>query len=284
MQKDTILLNYCIDDIERFCAELKLQKSAGEAEEAMMDRQWKLRGPRAIDFVNIFQKFKLAFNLLGRLEDFLENPNAAEMLHHLFPPLAFLVDECFELFDEDLVRDVVFPLTTPKAVDFLERCLGQREAVIWRALGENWLNPNVRQSHEMVPYSPRFHDGWSPGVISFMFPDESSQQQQNKRRSTTSNPSISRTSFDQHSTSSEEWTRRPLSRQQSVLSANETFDAYRDELMSMGAKIGLVTVSRDAQNVKELTVTKGEYMEVGKKVHEIRQVINHNTKIPDCER
>ena len=39
------------------------------------------------------------------------------------------------------VKNVVVPLPTPNAVDFLERILGQREAVIWRALGENWLNP-----------------------------------------------------------------------------------------------------------------------------------------------
>ena len=89
----------------------------------------------------------------------MENVTAAEMLHHLFPPLAFLVDECFDYFDEDLVRDVVYPLPTPKAVDLLERCLGQREAVIWRALGENWLNPNVREGQEVAPYSPRFQRG-----------------------------------------------------------------------------------------------------------------------------
>ena len=41
----------------------------------------------------------------GRLEQFLENVTAAEMLHHLFPPLAFLVDECFDYFDEDLGLD-----------------------------------------------------------------------------------------------------------------------------------------------------------------------------------
>ena len=40
------------------------------------------------------------------------------------------------------------------------------------------------------------------------------------------------------------------------------YDSYRDELMSMGSKIALVTVSRDAQNVKELSVNKGEYLEV----------------------
>ena len=46
------------------------------------------------------------------------------------------------------------------------------------------------------------------------------------------------------------------------MSTNEDFDAYRDELMSMGAKIGLVTVSREAMNPKELTINKGEYLEV----------------------
>ena len=44
--------------------------------------------------------------------------------------------------------------------------------------------------------------------------------------------------------------------------SSEEFDAYRDELMSMGAKIGLTTVAREAQNGKELTVIKGEYLEV----------------------
>ena len=37
------------------------------------------------------------------MEQFLENVTAAEMLHHLFPPLAFLVDECFDYFDEDFL-------------------------------------------------------------------------------------------------------------------------------------------------------------------------------------
>ena len=169
----------------------------------------------------------------------MENPNAPEMLHHLFPPLAFLVDECFDVFDEDLVKDVLYPLPTPKAVDLLERCLGQREAVIWRALGENWLNPNVRQPHETVPYSPRFQDGWSPGVINFTFMDH--QSGSNSKRSST-------ISVAKHSVSSDEM-------------VNE-FDAYRDELMGMGSKIGLVTIPRDAQNIKELSVNKGEYLEV----------------------
>ena len=62
VQKDTILLNYCIDDIERFAAEIRRKHFPEE----INDRR-KSSEPRAIDFVNIFQKFKLAFNLLVRL-------------------------------------------------------------------------------------------------------------------------------------------------------------------------------------------------------------------------
>ena len=54
------------------------------------------------------------------------------------------------------------------------------------------------------------------------------------------------------------------------MSTNEDFDAYRDELMSMGAKIGLVTVSRESMNPKELTIAKGEYLEVRIIIHQIR--------------
>ena len=62
VQKDTILLNYCIDDIERFAAEIRLKHFPEEIKDKRKSTE-----PRAIDFVNIFQKFKLAFNLLVRL-------------------------------------------------------------------------------------------------------------------------------------------------------------------------------------------------------------------------
>lgn len=60
VQKDTILLNYCIDDIERFRAEIRAKHFPDE----VLGKSRRLSEPRAIDFVNIFQKFKLAFNLL----------------------------------------------------------------------------------------------------------------------------------------------------------------------------------------------------------------------------
>ncbi len=109
---------------------------------------------------------------------------------------------------------------------------------------------SVRDPHEVVPYSPRFQDGWSPGVINFSFSDHYGHEPLSKRKSTISNSS--RKSME--SSSGNEGVRRQIS--------SEEFDAYRDELMSMGAKIGLTTVAREAQNGKELTVIKGEYLEV----------------------
>lgn len=75
IEKDIILLNYCIDDIERFIADLKrfpalfarqglLPPSSTSKQELLLLA--KREEYRATDFVSTFQKFKLAFNLLVR--------------------------------------------------------------------------------------------------------------------------------------------------------------------------------------------------------------------------
>ena len=60
VEKFTILLNYCIADIERFCADVRFIK-AKRGKVANGTEEF-----RATDFIGIFQKFKLAFNLLVR--------------------------------------------------------------------------------------------------------------------------------------------------------------------------------------------------------------------------
>ena len=112
-------------------------------------------------------------NLLqGRLNPEISDPNAAELIHHLFPPLAFLMDACLDLFDEDVQREVAAPFLTQVAITLLKNCLGTREVTIWEACGDYWKMPKSEFDGSTVPYKPLFLDGWSPGYIVFDEPDE----------------------------------------------------------------------------------------------------------------
>lgn len=50
------------------------------------------RGPNAEDFFEILSKFKLAFNLLAKLKGCIHEPNAPELVHFLFTPLAIIIE------------------------------------------------------------------------------------------------------------------------------------------------------------------------------------------------
>lgn len=60
------------------------------SELAMLSAQ--ARGPNADDFFEILSKFKLAFNLLAKLKGCIHEPNAPELVHFLFTPLAIIIE------------------------------------------------------------------------------------------------------------------------------------------------------------------------------------------------
>ena len=118
------------------------------------------------------------FFFQGRLHPEIRDPNAAELVHHMFPPLAFLMDACLDLFDEDVQREVATPFLTQAAIDLLKNCLASREVTIWDACGDYWKLPKSEFDGSTVPYKPLFLDGWSPGYIVF---EELEEPKQTKR-------------------------------------------------------------------------------------------------------
>ena len=127
------------------------------------------RPPPAKDFIDVFQKFKLSFNLLVRLASktahaktltytlvtllyvllcsfqaklkaFIHDPNAPELVHFLFTPLSLVVEASKDPRQgtPDLATKVVSPLLSNEARDLLRNCLTSKEAELWTSLGDAW--------------------------------------------------------------------------------------------------------------------------------------------------
>lgn len=54
--------------------------------------QLRARGPNEEDYFEILSKFKLSFNLLAKLKGYIHDPNAPELVHFLFTPLAIIIE------------------------------------------------------------------------------------------------------------------------------------------------------------------------------------------------
>ena len=89
-------MNRCFDDIEKFIARLqhaaaafreleKRRRSRKSKKKDLGDGMLSVRAkpPPEQEFVDIFQKFKLSFNLLAKLKAHIHDPNAPELVHFL---------------------------------------------------------------------------------------------------------------------------------------------------------------------------------------------------------
>uniref|UniRef100_A0A8C2S249 SH3 domain-containing protein n=1 Tax=Capra hircus TaxID=9925 RepID=A0A8C2S249_CAPHI len=168
--KETQILNCALDDIEWFVA--RLQKAAEAFKQLNQPRltsgphpegvlTLRARPPSEAEFVDCFQKTKLAFNLLAKLRKHIENPSAAELVHFLFGPLDLIVSTCG---GPNIARSVSRPLLSRDAVGFLRGHLVPKEMALWESLGETWTRPRSEWPREpqAPPYVPRFHSGWEP--------------------------------------------------------------------------------------------------------------------------
>ncbi|KAM9705232.1 LOW QUALITY PROTEIN: epidermal growth factor receptor kinase substrate 8a [Menidia menidia] len=148
VDRDVQILNHILDDIEFFIS--RLQK-AGEACSQLTRRKKNKKGkkkspgegvltlrskpPSEEQFVDCLQKFKHAFNQLGRLRDHIQNPSAVELVHFLFAPLRMVVQATG---GPDLARSVVVPLLSGDAIGLLHAVGTPEERHLWVGLGDGW--------------------------------------------------------------------------------------------------------------------------------------------------
>ncbi|GFR76126.1 epidermal growth factor receptor kinase substrate 8 [Elysia marginata] len=124
------------------------------------------RPPPDKDFVDIFQKFKLSFNLLAKLKAHIHDPNAPELVHFLFTPLSLIYEASRDPFhgNQNLGDQAVAPVLTADAKQLLNNCLTTKEVELWQALGKHWTTARDEWSGPIPPYVPEFYDGWQPAA------------------------------------------------------------------------------------------------------------------------
>ncbi|GFN86749.1 epidermal growth factor receptor kinase substrate 8, partial [Plakobranchus ocellatus] len=182
LERDVQLLNHCFDDIEKFVARLQqAAESYKELEKRKRDRRGarnnkrqsgdgmlnaRARPPPDRDFVDIFQKFKLSFNLLAKLKAHIHDPNAPELVHFLFTPLSLIYEASRDPFhgNQNLGDQAVAPVLTADAKQLLNNCLTTKEVELWQALGKHWTTSRDEWNGHIPPYVPEFYDGWQPAA------------------------------------------------------------------------------------------------------------------------
>ncbi|XP_034529699.1 epidermal growth factor receptor kinase substrate 8a isoform X3 [Notolabrus celidotus] len=177
VDRDVQILNHILDDIEFFVT--KLQKAAEaftELSKRKKNKKGKKRGPgegvltlrskppTEEEFVDCLQKFKHAFNQLGKLKDHIQNPSAVDLLHFLFTPLKMVIQASGSV---DLARSILVPLLTREAIDFLHGAGTAEERHLWVALGDGWTKCRLEwpKDHYFPPCVLRFRDGWEPPLL-----------------------------------------------------------------------------------------------------------------------
>lgn len=180
LERDVQLLNACFDDIEKFVSRLQQAAEAyKELERRRKDRSNKkskngrptgdgmlnmrAKPPPADDFIDIFEKFKFAFNLLAKLKAHIHDPNAPELVHFLFTPLSLIYEASRDPVHggRDLAESATRPSITQDAKQLLLNCLTSKELELWQSLGKSWTNSRDNFGDT---YMPRFYNGWAPAM------------------------------------------------------------------------------------------------------------------------
>ena len=287
-EKDVKILNSCFDDIEKFIARLqhsaaafreleKRRRSRKSKKKDLGDGMLSMRAkpPPEREFVDIFQKFKLSFNLLAKLKSHIHDPNAPELVHFLFTPLALIVDASHDShYGPNLPSKVVSPLLTADAIDLLVNCLTSKESELWHSLGESWYIALEDWKDYVNPYRPVFFNGYAPSVT---YPENGDKLPPPPGRSP--DEEVDEDDLDGHGVPHEDFVDHHHVHghhghhgqdvepdveddDSSLAMAEDEQRAWLTDLQRRGCQIVQVTYPRTANNEKELSVVRGEFLEV----------------------
>merc|ERR1719189_1168722 len=273
-EKDVKILNSCFDDIEKFIARLqhsaaafreleKRRRSRKSKKKDLGDGMLSMRAkpPPEREFVDIFQKFKLSFNLLAKLKAHIHDPNAPELVHFLFTPLALIADASHDShYGPNLPSKVLAPLLTADAVDLLVNCCTSKETELWHSLGESWFIALEDWKDYVPPFRPSFFSGYSPNVV---YPEKG---EYNDLPPPPPQEDIDEPDFypekrgqGHHVVEDEE---EDEDDDNSFVMAEDEQRGWLADLQRRGCHIVQVTFPRTANNEKELSVVRGEFLEV----------------------
>jgi len=253
-------------------------------------------------FIGILQKFKHSFNLLGELKHIIHNPNAPELIHYLLSPLHFILYtlRTKHINQLQLAQEIWIPALTKEARDLLLNCLTSKEHEILRNLGPAWVRTADESIPKFSDYRPVFFEGravWIQDVSIERSQPTLLQSARSTDRTTVPHPF---TQFDERQQSV--WTSTRQTNQNNnnnglLVNQNTTFvrqpspnvghfdtstvdrsvknavlenynvhmqneHAWAIDRKRAGAKICAVKIDRKGHNSKELTVHRGELIEI----------------------
>ncbi|CAF1901629.1 unnamed protein product [Rotaria magnacalcarata] len=305
-------LNKCFDDIELFvrCLEALMEYTKElERDHRRKDRKSATGLKQMVEklpddrfFVDILQKFKHSFNLLGELKHIIHNPNAPELVHYILSPLQFILYtlRTKHINQLKLAQDIAVPAITKEAKELLLNCLTSKEHEILRNLGPAWIRTADESTPKFSDYRPVFFEGravWVQNTSSELPQPSPLQSTHNNDHARITHPftkfderqqlvtttvrSINQNNNNNGLTTNYSAT---IGRQHSPIAGhfdtstvdrsvkNGTLENYNSQMQNehawaidrkrAGAQICAVKIDRKGQNQKELTVRRGELIEI----------------------
>uniref|UniRef100_A0A3B4ZUR9 EPS8 like 1 n=1 Tax=Stegastes partitus TaxID=144197 RepID=A0A3B4ZUR9_9TELE len=256
-EREVEIVNHCFSDVERFMMRLqqtaeaqsilnqrkKKRSSKSKKKEAQEDDLLTLKAspPPEEEFVDLFQKIKYSLCLLDRLKSSIAQPDAPELLHHVFVPLKLLVKTTG---GPAIGASVLSPAMTSGAVSLLQEHLTEEEKQLWSSLGTNWTSSCSHLGVSVPPYSPVFLDGWQPQAY-----DSAGQPLEDPIES-------------QHKQDAYRESVQDQTRQTAEVSSEETDQVDGNGLPPEGERLYCCSYDFVARNSSELSVLQGETLEV----------------------